>query len=174
MLEADSSGKHGINNSFLPSSSFRSFALLLSFSLPFSLSGIFEFRRFHVTDARRSPEERRADVRRTGTVFVLDARARERIEPRNFFGESSGAPPDVVRRHRRLMPRAVVASLVALVSCPGDRMPIGGWRWRRRREERERGGPRRSREPGWVAGCRRKGSKEDAEGIRNGLRNQMG
>lgn len=66
-------------------------ALLLSHfpSLPFSL-GIFEFRRFHVTDARRSPEERRADACRTGTVFVLDARARERIEPRNFFGESSG------------------------------------------------------------------------------------
>lgn len=31
-----------------------------------------------------------AGVRRTGTVFVLDARARGRIEPRNFFGESAG------------------------------------------------------------------------------------
>lgn len=59
-------------------------------SLSFSLSEIFEFRRFHLTDARRFPEERKADARRTGTVFVLDARACERIEPRNFFGESSG------------------------------------------------------------------------------------
>lgn len=140
-------------------SPFRSFALPLSlFSLPFSLSGIFEFRRFHVTDARR-PEERRADARRTGTVFVLDARVSE-----SSRGISSGnlQGPDVVRRHGRLMPRAVV-------SCPGDRMPIG--ERRRRQGGRRRGGDVVESQDGLQDA---EGSKEDAIGIRNGLRNQMG
>lgn len=61
------------------------------------------------------------------------------------------------------MPRAVVASLVALVSCPGDRMPI----WRTTKTTGEIAGSQNGLQDA-------EGSKEDAVGIRNGLRNQMG
>lgn len=119
-------------------------------SLSFSLSRIFEFRRFHVTDARRFPEERKAAARRERGQYLYWTRERVSESSR---GISSGnlQGPDVARRHRRLMPHTVVASPVALVSCPSDRMPIG-----RRREDVGRRTRRRGQEPGWVAGCRRK------------------
>ena len=73
------------------------------------------------------------------------------------------------------MPHAVVASPVALVSssCLSDRMPIEVRRRRQRRwEKNEKTWP----QPRARIGYRRdaEGSKEDAVGIRNGLRNQMG
>lgn len=135
-------------------------------SFPFSLSGIFEFRRFHVTErtALTGGKGERTRVERGQYLYWTRERVSESsrgISSGNLQGPGRGA-----KRHGRLMPRAIVASLV---SCPGDRMPIGERR-RRRWEERGNVAVARSRDRLQDA----EGSKEDAVGIRNGLRNQMG
>lgn len=154
MLEADSSGKRGINNSFsLPRSSarspsslfppFRSFLFLSAEYLNFADSTL-------PTHGALRRERERAHVERGQYLYWT----RERVSE-SSRGISSGnlqGPGRTAKTQKTDASRAIVASLVALVSCPDDRMPIRGWRGEGGRT-REGG---RSPEPGWVAGCRRK------------------
>jgi len=120
---------------FLPSSIFHSFAFLFLLYLFLSAKYLnFADSTLPTHDAFRR-KGKRMHVERGQYLYWT----RERVSE-SSRGISSGnlQGPDVARRYRRLMPRAVVASPVALVSssCLSDRMPIEVRRRRQRRWEK--------------------------------------